>query len=727
MTGPALAVATRVPDRTSTRPTVGRAPPRFLQRAAPAEDRPLHGLEDRCPCGGGCPVCESSPGEPALLQPKLLVSQPADPFEREAERFADILMAGPAGEPRTPPLARSPTLGIAPLGTVQTCPGDCDCSLEERAAWLRRSRLHEVASGRGPPAVPPAVHDAVRSPGRPLDPEVRSLFEARLGHNLSRVRVHDDSPAAESARAVNARAYTLGSHIVFAPGQYAPNTGRGIHLLAHELVHTVQQRGVGTGTARSARRVQCVPSDATLTDAGLTLPLAHNPVLHEILAGRQLLSVGDRGPAVRLLQQALVALGFPLPSGVDGIFGLETEAAVKGFQQGSRLSGADVDGVVGPTTLSLIDVRLSDTPGALIVPQLPEPGVTDISVAPTEPTAAPGPSVHDVIDPRIDVAAQRAILRMRSRSPDRASELLGFIKKGDLRGFVGDDLQLSAQHASELGTVRWELVPPGEDAAVVPGAPGSAPLAVYREAARDDRTRMDAVADLVHDEAQEFQKGPPTRPGAPIQRIIIAGGYPEFKTPAEEMASIQSKQWLPNTLDFHETALDTQGANILSASDDAAFFGAIAFGPEKLRRIVYIGHGFGGVLSGGLGLSAATPSSAFPTQELNESSFPKRQADIDINIKPKLDKDAFIDLYACNLAGMSTNFMKAMARSFGVCVRGFKDFVVWCIDPLPKGQFLRGRLNDRPRAPSTAVLCTDPGWFKGVNNPNFEPPVKVCP
>jgi hypothetical protein len=67
-------------------------------------------------------------------------------------------------------------------------------------------------------------------------------MEARFGHDFSNVRVHTDEQGAESARAVNARAYTIGQDVVFGRAQYAPGTKDGRHLLAHELVYVVQQQ-----------------------------------------------------------------------------------------------------------------------------------------------------------------------------------------------------------------------------------------------------------------------------------------------------------------------------------------------------------------------------------------------------------------------------------------------------------------------------------------------------
>lgn len=67
-------------------------------------------------------------------------------------------------------------------------------------------------------------------------------MESRMGADFSKVRIHADARAAESAQEVGALAYTVGSHIAFAPGQYATQGREGERLLAHELAHVVQQR-----------------------------------------------------------------------------------------------------------------------------------------------------------------------------------------------------------------------------------------------------------------------------------------------------------------------------------------------------------------------------------------------------------------------------------------------------------------------------------------------------
>lgn len=104
----------------------------------------------------------------------------------------------------------------------------------------RRKRLARRAAGRSAPTI---VHEVLGSPGHPLDRATRDHMEDRFGHDFSRVRVHSDAKAGDSARAVNARAYTVGSDVVFAPGQYAAQTSAGRKLLSHELTHVIQQGG----------------------------------------------------------------------------------------------------------------------------------------------------------------------------------------------------------------------------------------------------------------------------------------------------------------------------------------------------------------------------------------------------------------------------------------------------------------------------------------------------
>jgi hypothetical protein len=102
------------------------------------------------------------------------------------------------------------------------------------------------ASGvaRAPPFAPaPLAARAAATPGEPLAAATRAWFEPRFGHDFAAVRVHCDAAAGASAAALEARAYTLGTDIVFAPGRYRPGSRDGQRLLAHELAHVVQQAG----------------------------------------------------------------------------------------------------------------------------------------------------------------------------------------------------------------------------------------------------------------------------------------------------------------------------------------------------------------------------------------------------------------------------------------------------------------------------------------------------
>lgn len=156
----------------------------------------------------------------------LAVAPPVDELEREADRVADAVVRVP-----------TPTAG-PPEVTRSTSP-----VLRTKCAGCEEEELRREASGDGPVVAPPQVHDVLAAPGRPLDPRTRSFFEPRFGADFSGVRVHDDPAASAAAEAVRARAYAVGDSIVFAAGEYAPDTDAGRRLLAHELAHVVQEAG----------------------------------------------------------------------------------------------------------------------------------------------------------------------------------------------------------------------------------------------------------------------------------------------------------------------------------------------------------------------------------------------------------------------------------------------------------------------------------------------------
>ena len=118
--------------------------------------------------------------------------------------------------------------------------GECE---ECRKKQLQRKARNSELETRNDSIVPPIVHEVLRSPGQSLDATMRAFMEPRFGHDFSHVRVHTDSQAAESARAVQALAYTVGRDVVFGHQQYAPQANSGLKLIAHELAHVVQEGG----------------------------------------------------------------------------------------------------------------------------------------------------------------------------------------------------------------------------------------------------------------------------------------------------------------------------------------------------------------------------------------------------------------------------------------------------------------------------------------------------
>jgi Domain of unknown function (DUF4157) len=160
------------------------------------------------------------------IQPKF--STPGDKYEQEADRVSEQVMR--MSEPR-------PQRDCS-------CGGGCPkCQTEQPGQEYDRVQTESGGSSNlGRTEVPPIILQVASSPGQSLDPAVRGFMEPRFKYDFGRVRIHADAVAAASAQAIDANAYTLGQHIVFGPGQYAPASDPGKRLLAHELAHVAQQR-----------------------------------------------------------------------------------------------------------------------------------------------------------------------------------------------------------------------------------------------------------------------------------------------------------------------------------------------------------------------------------------------------------------------------------------------------------------------------------------------------
>ena len=188
-----------------------------------------------------------------FIQAKLAISNPDAPEEREADNVAHAIMRSHAG---------------APVSTPCSCSHDGEMC-EECQQKQSQPTIHRRASSPSAPGqVPRIVSDVLRSPGHPLDSATRAFFEPRFGHDFSQVRIHTDTRAAESARAIQARAYTAGNDIVFDSGEWTPDRAEGRHLLAHELTHVVQQRGGSSAPGIVQRK----PSPECFTNPGAPAP-----------------------------------------------------------------------------------------------------------------------------------------------------------------------------------------------------------------------------------------------------------------------------------------------------------------------------------------------------------------------------------------------------------------------------------------------------------------------
>jgi hypothetical protein len=181
-----------------------------------------------CPFGGACHTC------PTRIQTKLTINEPGDEYEQEADRVAEQVM-----RMREPPKQEVAPTSKKPLDqTIRRKCAQCD----EREALLQtKESPGQAGESAHSLEVPPSVHGVLHSPGQPLYPATRAFMEPRFGCDFSRVRVHTDAKAVESANAVSALAYTVGREVVFGAGQYAPGTTAGRQLLAHELTHVAHQ------------------------------------------------------------------------------------------------------------------------------------------------------------------------------------------------------------------------------------------------------------------------------------------------------------------------------------------------------------------------------------------------------------------------------------------------------------------------------------------------------
>lgn len=187
------------------------------------------------------------------IQPKLTVNEPGDKYEQEADAMADKVM-------RMEKLDK--TMSPLPLSAIQR---KCThCEEEEK-------KLQRKESGTQTPAVTRSLDNYVsglNNGGQLLPASLRDFYEPRLGYDFSKVKIHNDARAAQSAQSIHALAYTHGNNIVFNSGQYSPQTKQGKRLLGHELAHIIQQKSnhqllrKEEGTAKIEENIHDISQDA---------------------------------------------------------------------------------------------------------------------------------------------------------------------------------------------------------------------------------------------------------------------------------------------------------------------------------------------------------------------------------------------------------------------------------------------------------------------------------
>lgn len=211
----------------------------------------------------------------------------------------------------------------------------------------------QVAGGEGGSEAPAAVHDVLRSSGQPLDPATRGFMESRFGHDFSQVRVHIDAQAAESAKAVNARAYTVGRDVAFGSGQYTPGNSKGQRLLAHELTHVVQQQA-------NSIRLQRSPDDTTQRTDVVLLMAGGLETEATVLAPKgkvfKVSTLEEMTAALKGFDSQIGTLFFIAHSLPTGDLGFETSESTK-FVLPSTIATALKGAVKAENAPNLVDFR----------------------------------------------------------------------------------------------------------------------------------------------------------------------------------------------------------------------------------------------------------------------------------------------------------------------------------------------------------------------------------
>ena len=257
---------------TSKRPSL--APQRPVRGKSRSAARPVASLQDFV---GPVPRLNAPiVPHPPKIQAKLEVGPPDDKYEQEADRVADQVMR--IADPQ-----REGAIGLAgqagPDG-IQRLGAECEEEVRRQPIEEEDQELQMKGVSGATAEIGPGVQARISElrGGQPLSASLRGFFEPRFSHDFSRVRLHQGSRASEAAKALGARAYTLGQDVVFGQGEYRPESEQGRRLIAHELVHTLQQsaehrlRRAPINDCASTTEESSIVADHTVANSTISKP-----------------------------------------------------------------------------------------------------------------------------------------------------------------------------------------------------------------------------------------------------------------------------------------------------------------------------------------------------------------------------------------------------------------------------------------------------------------------
>ena len=278
------------------------------------------------------------------IQTELKISEPGDEYEREADRVADEVMSMSDAE-------------VAQRVEAGGIDGMYSERKEEQA--LQRQLVEEELQAKPKYGETSTVArnlesriNSMRSGGQPLHPAACGFFEPRFGHDFSSVRVHTDSSAAEAAKSLNSKAFTIGQDIAFDSGRYSPDSRTGRSLLAHELTHVVQQTGADGKRIDRSRDGFDLNGVQPIIQRDLAIEPPRPAAVGRVLTPQQMTdaiafnnrvlgSIANGADIIRMIRDVIGIS--PLPAVVDEDF-------VNGVIQWQANFGLGQDGRLGPRT-----------------------------------------------------------------------------------------------------------------------------------------------------------------------------------------------------------------------------------------------------------------------------------------------------------------------------------------------------------------------------------------